>query len=229
MPNADDLFKDEELQAKDFLEKLRPEDIGAADKDALRNILKQQWAGLQDESRDLDAKALKEWKADRGYAFERLIFKLLALEELEPSPSYYAHQKQQGNDELNTPKRRGRHPGGEQIDGSFELDGKHFLLEAKWREPMTASDMYEFRGRVDGKLVGTIGVMISASGFVEDAEYALLWGKEVNVLLVTGADVGLTLDPGNSFRAMMRAKLREAARVGRVFYSYVEFLDRRRA
>lgn len=82
---------------------------------------------------------------------------------------------------------------------------------------MTASDIYAFRGRVDGKLVGTIGVILSAPGFVEDAEYALLWGKEVNVLLITGEDVGLALDPGNSFLGMMLAKLREAARVGRVF------------
>lgn len=94
---------------------------------------------------------------------------------------------------------------------------------------MTASDMYAFRGRVDGKLVGTIGVIISASGFVEDAEYALLWGKEVNVLLVNGDDFRLALEPGNSFRTMLRAKLREAARVGRVFFGYAEFLDRRGA
>jgi hypothetical protein len=162
------------------------------------------------------------------YAFERMTFKLLALEGLDPLPSYYALVRPQAGDEP-AARRRGRHPGGEQIDGSFELEGRYFLLEAKWREPMTASDMYAFRGRVDGKLVGTIGVIISASGFVEDAEYALLWGKEVNVILVNGDDFRLALEPGNSFRAMLRAKLREAARVGRVFYGYAEFLDRRGA
>jgi hypothetical protein len=66
MPNADDLFKDENLQAKDFLEKLRPEDLAAADKDALRNILKQQWDGLQDESMDLDARPSKNGKQIGG-------------------------------------------------------------------------------------------------------------------------------------------------------------------
>jgi hypothetical protein len=158
-----------------------------------------------------------------------MIFKLLWLEGLEPAPPYYASLKTSENEEPDAPKRRGRRPGGVQIDGSFTLEGKYFLFEAKWQGPMAASDIYAFRGRVDGKLVGTIGVILSANGFVEDAENALLWGREVNVVLVDGEDVGLTLEPGNSFREMMLVKLRVAARVGRVFYSYAESLDRRGA
>jgi hypothetical protein len=227
MPTPTEIFENANLSPEEILAQLQPQDLAAADRDALRAILKCQWDQLQAEPIDAEGKALKEWKAWRGYVFERMTFKLLALEELDPSPSYYAHLIR-ADEEASAPKRRGRKPGGEQIDGSFVLDGKYFLLEAKWRGAMTASDMYTFRGRVDGKLVGTIGVIISAAGFVEDAEYALLWGKEVNVLLVDGEDIGSALEPRNSFREMLRVKLREAACVGRVFYSYAEFLDTRR-
>ncbi len=215
------------MSPQDFLSGLRPADLATADGAALRAILKGQWDALQEEPADLDANGLTAWKASRGYIFERMIFKVLALEDMDPTPSYYAHMLPADGAEPGVPRRRGRRPGGEQIDGSFALDGRYFLVESKWREAMSASDMYAFRGRVDGKLVGTIGVIVSAAGFVEDAEYALLWGKEVNVIVVDGTDMGLVLDPGNSFRAMMRAKLREAARVGRVFYSYAEHLDAR--
>ncbi len=50
-------------------------------------------------------------------------------------------------------------PKGEVIDGSFVLDDRYFLLEAKWhKDPIPASDLYAFKGKVDGKLIGTIGV-----------------------------------------------------------------------
>jgi Restriction endonuclease len=223
------LFQDQDLPVSDFLNRLRTAELATADKAALKSVLKNAWNALQDEPADLDPRSLRQWKAMRGYQFESLVFKLLALEDLDPSPPYYAHLGYEGAEESSRPKRRGRRPGGEQIDGAFTLDGKYFLIEAKWQDPLGASEMYAFRGRVDGKLAGTIGVMISAAGFVEEAEYALLWGKEVNVILANGNDLVLALDQGRSFKEMIRAKLREAARTGQVFYAYYTFLDERGA
>ena len=54
------------------------------------------------------------------------------------------------------------------------MGGKTYLLEAKWRkQPIPASDLYAFKGKVDGKLVGTIGVFISMSDYSADAIDAL--------------------------------------------------------
>ena len=53
----------------------------------------------------------KAYAQQRGYDFEKLIFELLAYENLSPSPSY--HQE------------------GEQIDGFFEFENRFFLLEKK--------------------------------------------------------------------------------------------------
>jgi hypothetical protein len=222
-----ELFENASLDLKTFLRELSAQNLAEVAPAPLKAILKRQWDALQKEPADKAEEALKEWKAKRGFDFERMVFKLLALEGLEPSPPYYAHPKRPV-DKHDAPRRRGRPPGGEQIDGSFAMDGKYFLIETKWQQPMTASDIYAFRGRVEGKLVGTVGVLLSAGGFAENAEYALIWGKELNVLLVERSDVGLALEPGNSFRDMMREKLREAARTGRAFFAYTEALDRRR-
>lgn len=73
---------------------------------------------------------------------------------------------------------------GEQVDGSFFLDGTVFLLEAKWHaKEIAASSLYEFKGKVDGKLLGTLGVFISMSGYSEDAVNALTLGKTLNLVL----------------------------------------------
>lgn len=176
--------------------------------------------------------ALKAADADvrvRGYALERLLTHLLALEGLDPWPSFYVTPPDVPESaEGASPKRRGRRPGGEQVDGYFGLDGRPFLFEAKWeRGPLPVSTLYEFRGRVDGKLSGTLGLFVSASGFAENAEYTLISGKELNVLLADLEDLEAALDAKNSFREMMRVKMREAARRGVAFWPYKTYIDAR--
>lgn len=105
-------------------------------------------------------------------------------------------------------------PVGEQIDGSFVLDGRVILFEAKWTAgTVPASDLYAFQGKVQGKLAGTVGLFISMSGFSENAADALLRGKELSVLLVTDDDLTVAFSHG-SFSAMVRHKLRAAAEEG---------------
>jgi hypothetical protein len=228
MSTLEKIFEATGEALKSLLLALKPEDLNGltvTERASLKAILERQWNDLQDEPANVSTKDLNEWKAKRSYAFELITFKLLALEGLDPSLPYYVSPPRQGEDGSAGTRRSGRQPGGEQIDGAFVLDGRDFLVESKWQGPIASADMYVFRGRVEGKLVGTIGVFISAEGFVKDAEYTLISGKELNVLLVDGEDVGLALEPRNSFRTMLRAKLRQAALMGRAFYSYAEFLD----
>ncbi|MEG1624544.1 restriction endonuclease [Pseudomonas sp.] len=89
-------------------------------------------------------------KRKRGFDFERVLERLLDADGLEPRASYKAK--------------------GEQIDGALYLDGPLILLEAKWHaDPIPASTRYQFKCKVDGKLVGTLGVFVSMSGYSEDA------------------------------------------------------------
>ena len=58
---------------------------------------------------------------------------------------------------------------GEQIDGAFTFDGTDFLLEAKWqKEPIPASELYAFGGKITNKLKNTLGLFISIDGFSKD-------------------------------------------------------------
>ncbi|WP_440800685.1 hypothetical protein [Pseudomonas syringae] len=83
-------------------------------------------------------KADKAWFQKRGRDFELVLNKFLSDEDMEP--------------------RTNMRPTGEEIDGSFAMGDRFFLLEAKWHaDPIPASSLYAFKGKVDGKLIGTIG------------------------------------------------------------------------
>ena len=78
----------------------------------------------------------------RGKEFERVLYGMFAESDMDPRGSY--------------------RPEGEEIDGSFLYYGRTMLFEAKWTaKPVSASTLYQFRGKVEGKLVGTLGVFIS--------------------------------------------------------------------
>ncbi|WP_199818706.1 restriction endonuclease [Streptomyces leeuwenhoekii] len=136
----------------------------------------------------------------RGREFERWLNGLLSREDMQPRTSSFR-------------------PAGEEIDGSFFYEGRFYLLEAKWwKERVPASAIYQFKGKVDGKLIGTIGVFISMSGYAADAVDALRVGKDLNVLLFDREDVSAAAEVG--FSRVLRYKLRMAAERGEVFVPY---------
>ena len=145
------------------------------------------------------------WNRSRGYRFETLLANLLRADNLDPRTSYKAP--------------------GEQIDGSFFLDGTVFLLEAKWHATeIPASTLYQFKGKVDGKLSGTIGVFISMSGYSKDAVDALTLGKSLNLVLFDKRDLDAAISRDLGFREVLKRKLKLSATIASVAASSPESL-----
>ncbi|WP_454843575.1 hypothetical protein [Rahnella aceris] len=145
------------------------------------------------------------WYQSRGRKFERVLNQILSDEKMEP--------------------RSSMRPEGEEIDGSFVMDYRYFLLEAKWRkEPIPASDLYAFGGKVNGKLIGTIGVFFSMSDYSTNAVDTLLYGKELNLILFGHNDLLLIEDGKITMREALRVKLRFASNYGQPFYAIETYL-----
>jgi hypothetical protein len=146
--------------------------------------------------------ALEAWTGtpqERGHQFERWLGSCLSEEGLDPRLNF--------------------RPLGEQVDGSFQLGHHCFLLEAKWKkDPVAASEIYEFKGKVDGKLTGTIGFFLSMSGYSPEAVDALRAGKVVNVLLFDKNDLAAGAE--SQFTPIFRFKLRAAAEGGEVLQPF---------
>jgi len=137
----------------------------------------------------------------RGFEFEKLIYSVLYNEGLEP--------------------RSGYKPDGEQVDGSFFWQGQTFLLEAKWtKDPLSASSIYAFKGKLDGKFHTTSGIFISVNGYNKDVEDALKFGKSLNILLFDENDIPLIFNGEVSFTEIFKFKLRQAGDTGTLQASY---------
>ena len=139
------------------------------------------------------------WFQRRGRSFERVLKQIFEREGMAP--------------------RASMRPSGEEIDGSFAIGDRFFLLEAKWHTPpMAASALYAFKGKVDGKLVGTIGVFFSMSDYSAEAVDALLYGKALNLILFGRQDLLLIEEQKISMHEAIRVKLRYAAEYGQPFF-----------
>lgn len=132
----------------------------------------------------------------RGYAFERLLKDLLDAFGLSARGSFRLV--------------------GEQVDGSFELDGETYLIEAKWQDGLTgAADLHVFHGKLEQKAVWARGVFISYAGFSEDGLAA--FGRRKQLVCMDGLDIFEALDRGIGLDRVLRAKVRRAGETGAPF------------
>jgi Restriction endonuclease len=161
------------------------------------------WRAEFDAVAELDATASAMDKAARGRQLEKIFYAMVDEAGLRPRSSY--------------------RPTGEEVDGSFLISGHTMLLEVKWRQdPQPASALYQFMGKVNGKLVGTIGLFVSMSGFSTDAVDALLAGKQLNLVLMDGDDVRAVRRGDIGITDAIQRKLRAAAETGTPFVPLVE-------
>jgi len=142
----------------------------------------------------LDVSKLEPIK--RGFAFEKFLKELFDANGLKGRDSF-----------RNT---------GEQIDGSFELNGETYLLEAKWQnKPIGVSDLRSFNGKVQDKASWSRGFFLSESGFSDDGLAA--FGRGNSVVCMDGLDLYEMLDKSWSFAHILNLKVRRAAETGKPF------------
>src|ERR1700730_12426477 len=138
----------------------------------------------------------------RGKALEKVLGLMLNLEKIRHVLAY--------------------RPSGEEIDGAFWWNDRTFLLEAKWhKDPIPASDIYTFNGKVDGKFIGTCGVFISISGYSKDCVDAVVHGKDLNIILFDGNDIEAIIGSANTeaehFTTLLTEKLFAAGQTGNIY------------
>lgn len=132
----------------------------------------------------------------RGYAFETLLrdlFNVFGLQAREPFRLK-----------------------GEQIDGSFVLQGETYLIEAKWQAAQTGvADLHTFHGKLEQKAAWTRGLFVSNSGFTEDGLAA--FGRGKRVVCMDGLDLFDTLSRELPLNHVLESKVRRAAETGLPF------------
>jgi len=147
-----------------------------------------------------------------------LLNELIALSSLEPHPRGYSFEKYLKNlfDVNGLNGRASFRLVGEQIDGSFELNGETYLLEAKWtNQPIGSADLRSFNAKVEDKAAWSRGIFISNSGFSEDGLTA--FGKGKSIICMDGFDMSEMLMNNRAFAEVVSKKVRRAAETGSPF------------
>jgi hypothetical protein len=105
---------------------------------------------------------------------------------------------------------------GEQIDGSFVLQGETYLVEAKWHSALTsAADLHIFHGKIEQKAAWTRGLFVSNSGFTEDGLEA--FGRGKRVICMDGLDLYDAIEREIPLTDVLERKVRRAAETGNPF------------
>lgn len=163
-------------------------------------------------------KPSKEVKTIDAIQSANLLNELIAISSLEPHPRGYAFEKFLKNlfDVNGLNGRASFRLVGEQIDGSFELNGETYLLEAKWtNQPIGSADLRSFNAKVEDKASWSRGVYISNSGFSEDGLTA--FGKGKSIICMDGFDMSEMLVNNRAFVDVVSKKVRRAAETGNPF------------
>ena len=136
---------------------------------------------------------IKSYKPQkRGYAFQGFFYKLLFINQHDPKSSFR-------ND-------------GEEIDGSFQLEGNTFVLEIKWHSSLTShKDVFAFEGKIERKFKNTIGLFFSHSGFTKECLTVVERGKSTCMIGMDGKDLQLILDEKINLTEAIKLKLRKAS------------------
>lgn len=130
---------------------------------------------------------------ERGYQFEKFLKKVFDAFGLEAESPFRVT--------------------GEQIDGSFLLDGQTYLVEAKWHnEPTGVGDLHTFHGKLDQRAHWSRGLFVSYTGFSEQGLSA--FGRARKVICMDGRDLSESFQRRIPLPDVIRRKARKAVEQG---------------
>ena len=189
-------FKIPELWNRNFLDSLPSQKKEISEKkEALTEKIKQ----LKKELINLANKHPQQ----KGYAFEKFLQEFFETFKLNPRSPFKVM--------------------GEQIDGSIELDGHTYLIEAKWQDKLVGeSELLVLKGKVESKATWSRGLFISYSGFTKEGLEAFSKGKATNLIAMTGEDLWAILDGEMNLDEAIRLKSRYAAETGKIMIRIYE-------
>lgn len=119
-----------------------------------------------------------------------------------------------------------RNGGGEQIDGAFEMEGWHYIVECRWREQLTDTRQLDgLRGQLGRSGKQTMGMFLSINGWSQHVVPLLKQNPAKDVLLMEGFDLRTVLSGQIELRRLLKEKLTALNIRSEPFLSVVQVLS----
>ncbi|MBD2098188.1 hypothetical protein H6F90_24270 [Trichocoleus sp. FACHB-591] len=143
-------------------------------------------------------------KKQRGFLLEDLLNRIFSLHEIPARMSFE------------------RNEGGDQIDGSFELDGWYCLVECIWTQNLTdIRQLDSLYGDINRSGWLTIGLFLSINGWSKNVASLLKQKNYQSIILMDGHDLRAVLVEHNNLhlKDLLLKKLERLMLDGEPFYS----------
>jgi hypothetical protein len=102
-----------------------------------------------------------------------------------------------------------RNSGAEQIDGAFELDGWHYIVECRWRAKLAnIRELDGLYGQISRSGRQTMGLFLSINGWSEKLIAVMKQNPDKSILLMEGYDLRTVLAQSIDLRRLLKAKIR---------------------
>ena len=102
-----------------------------------------------------------------------------------------------------------RNAGAEQIDGAFELDGWHYIVECRWRARLAnIRELDGLYGQIGRSGKQTMGLFLSINGWSENVVPAMKQNPDKCIILMEGYDLRTVLANTIDLRRLLKAKVR---------------------
>ncbi|MCD0475413.1 hypothetical protein LPB87_13530 [Flavobacterium sp. EDS] len=132
----------------------------------------------------------------RGFQFEKFLYKLFLLFDLDPKGAFKLY--------------------GEQIDGAFTFQNTDYLLEAKWATEVNRSDLATFCFKVETKFKNAAGLLISIDGVTAEA----ISSDFKSIIIMDGIDLFAILDNRITLPDLLFKKRRKASETGNIYVTF---------
>lgn len=137
-----------------------------------------------------DSVAIDDDPQQRGYLLQDLLSRLFLLHQLPVVRAFL------------------RNKGGEQIDGAFEMEGWHYIVECRWRKKLAdIRDLDGLLGQVGRSGKQTMGLFLSMNGWSEHVVPLLKQNAGKNIILVDGYDLRAVLSRHVELKRLLKEKL----------------------
>jgi len=101
-----------------------------------------------------------------------------------------------------------RNSGGEQIDGAFEMEGWHYIVECRWRSKLAdIRELDGLYGQVARSGRQTMGLFLSINGWSENVVPLMKQNPDKSIILMQGYELRTVLAQACDLRRLLKAKV----------------------
>lgn len=146
-------------------------------------------------------------RQQRGYLLQDLLNMMFKLYEIHAIPSFT------------------RNDGAEQIDGGFNLEGRHYLVECRWRKkPADPAQVGVFYVKVDNSGGQPMGLFLSINGWSKNVPSLVKKYKNKCIILMNGKDLHCVLSGMIGLQELIKAKYQRLTFNSEPFYGADQYL-----